>query len=385
MKTTRTTIAALCAGLLAACGGGSSPTAPPPPPAPPPPAAAGLAFTVQPGNTVAGAPISPAIVVEVRDSAGSVVTSSVSNVTLTLGANPGGGPLSGTRTVRAQAGIATFTDISVQVAASGYSLTATASGLASATSATFDVAPAAPRAISIEAQPGDGATGLVLAPAVDVAVRDTFGNLVPGATNAITVALGANPTGASLSGTTTVSASGGRASFTDLVLDRAGRGFTLSFSAAGLTGATSGPFDVLLGFSTIEAGFRHTCGVAVGGTAYCWGSNSFGELGDNSGVTDRKKPAAVVGGIAFASVVAGSFHTCGLDASGTAYCWGLNTDGQLGDGTNTDRAVPTLVAGGHTFTRLAAGGHTCGLDTSGTAFCWGGNASGQLGDGIATP
>jgi len=76
--------------------------------------------------------------------------------------------------------------------------------------------------------------------------------------------------------------------------------------------------------------------------------------------------------------------------SGAAYCWGYNAYGQLGDGTTTDRLVPTPVAGGLTFAAVSAGpivpfyGHTCGVTTSGTAYCWGDNFRGELGDGTTT-
>src|SRR5439155_24488068 len=75
--------------------------------------------------------------------------------------------------------------------------------------------------------------------------------------------------------------------------------------------------------------------------------------------------------------------------TGAAYCWGFNSGGQLGDGTTTDRFSPTPVAGGVTFAALSAGnngagGHTCGVTTSGAAYCWGHNGNGQLGDGTTT-
>jgi alpha-tubulin suppressor-like RCC1 family protein len=76
--------------------------------------------------------------------------------------------------------------------------------------------------------------------------------------------------------------------------------------------------------------------------------------------------------------------------SGAAYCWGYNAYGQLGDGTTTDRLVPTQVVGGHAFVGVSAAwtvpffGHTCGVTTSGTVYCWGDNFGGELGDGTTT-
>ena len=141
-------------------------------------------------------------------------------------------------------------------------------------------------------------------------------------------------------------------------------------------------------YTALVAGFGHTCGLATGGTAYCWGYNGYGQVGDGTSVVNgdlenRLVPMAVSGGLTFTALVAGNHHTCGLATGGTAYCWGENGSGQLGDGTSvTHRLVPVAVSGGLTFTALAAGNaHTCGLATGGTAYCWGYNAYGQLGDG----
>ena len=134
-----------------------------------------------------------------------------------------------------------------------------------------------------------------------------------------------------------------------------------------------------------------------GGTAYCWGGNYFGQLGDGTGgnggdqSANRLVPVAVSGGRTYTALAAGDAHTCGLATGGTAYCWGYNGNGQLGDGTSgnggdqsADRLVPVAVSGGRTYTALVAGGeHTCGLATGGTAYCWGWNAYGQLGDGTS--
>ncbi len=131
-------------------------------------------------------------------------------------------------------------------------------------------------------------------------------------------------------------------------------------------------------FSTLVGGLSHSCGLSADGGAYCWGRNLNGQLGDGSR-TDRPRPAPVTGGQTFETITAGWNHTCGLTASGRAFCWGLNGQGELGDGTRVDRLAPTRVPG--IFSALAAGsGHTCGIRGSGV-LCWGSNDFGQLGNG----
>jgi alpha-tubulin suppressor-like RCC1 family protein len=139
-------------------------------------------------------------------------------------------------------------------------------------------------------------------------------------------------------------------------------------------------------FTSITAGYLHTCGLTSAGAAYCWGLNTFGELGDNS-TTQRLTPVAVQqGGVTFTSITAGRYHTCGLTGAGAAYCWGYNGHGGLGDNSTTQRLTPVAVQqGGVTFTSITAGYlHTCGLTSAGAAYCWGWNVYGQLGDNTTT-
>jgi len=141
-------------------------------------------------------------------------------------------------------------------------------------------------------------------------------------------------------------------------------------------------------FTSVTAGSFHTCGLTPAGAAYCWGENGNGQLGDGT-LAPRLAPVMVAqpGGLTFTNVTAGSFHTCGLTPARAAYCWGLNVDGRLGDGTTTDRVTPVPVAqpAGVTFTSVTAGSfHTCGRTPAGAATCWGDNSRGQLGDGTRT-
>jgi alpha-tubulin suppressor-like RCC1 family protein len=132
---------------------------------------------------------------------------------------------------------------------------------------------------------------------------------------------------------------------------------------------------------SLTAGSAHTCGISEG-QVLCWGDNRFGQLGDGT-AEGKPQPTTVVGLPSTPTqVTAGAVHTCAVLSGGAAYCWGQNLQGQLGDGSNTNRSTAVAVAGGHRFRVLYAGGAlTCGITTGGTQLCWGLNQSGQLGDG----
>jgi hypothetical protein len=211
------------------------------------PAATQLVFAIQPGNATAGASLTPAVQVAVTDSAGDTATAFADSVTVTLGANPGGGTLSGTTTVQAVDGIATFANLSIRKAGTGYTLTAASGALKGATSAAFAIAPAAPGALSFVVQPSSATAGATLSPAVAVAVRDTFGNTVTGAASPVTVAIGANPGDGTLSGTTTVNAVNGVATFSDLSIQRVSTSFGayyLTAASGALKRASSAAFEI---------------------------------------------------------------------------------------------------------------------------------------------
>jgi alpha-tubulin suppressor-like RCC1 family protein len=130
---------------------------------------------------------------------------------------------------------------------------------------------------------------------------------------------------------------------------------------------------------TLSAGAGHTCYVGAHDQAFCWGSNSDGELG-NGTKADSAVPSPLAGGVSLVSVSAGHSHTCGVNASAVAFCWGANESGQLGDSTLESSSHPVQVAGGIRFAEVSAGlSHSCGLTTDGLAYCWGDNERGQLG------
>lgn len=136
-------------------------------------------------------------------------------------------------------------------------------------------------------------------------------------------------------------------------------------------------------FRSVSAGANHTCAVADDGTAYCGGNNAAGKTGGASepgcGTAPCRTFGPIAGSIRFAAVQAGGSHTCGLDSGGTAYCWGDNSVGQLGVGAATrSSSTPLPVTGGLRFQSIAVGQeHTCGVATDALVYCWGSAA--QLG------
>jgi hypothetical protein len=207
------------------------------------PPATQLAFTVQPNNATAGSAISPAVQVTARDASGNVSTSFSGSITIALGSGPSGGTLSGTMTMTAVNGVATFSNLMITRAGAGYTLTAAASGLTGATSASFSVSAASASALLFTVQPSTTQTSTSISPAVQVTARDAYGNTATSFNGSMTMAIGQNPGGGTLSGTKTVTAVNGVGTFSDLKIDRAGSGYTLRVSGAG-PGAESAQFNV---------------------------------------------------------------------------------------------------------------------------------------------
>jgi alpha-tubulin suppressor-like RCC1 family protein len=139
-------------------------------------------------------------------------------------------------------------------------------------------------------------------------------------------------------------------------------------------------------FTQLTAGLGHVCGIATDGDSYCWGHNVSGQLGNNS-TANATTPTRVQSAVRFMRIAAGTIHTCALPVTGEAWCWGSNSSGQLGNGTTTasPNPLPVRVSTTQRFATLGDGSnHSCGLTTAGTAYCWGSNRSGQLGDGTTT-
>ena len=156
--------------------------------------------------------------------------------------------------------------------------------------------------------------------------------------------------------------------------------------AVGAGGSTSVTFP--------ENHTHNSCAVTDDGAAWCWGGNGRGQLGDGTD-TDRARAVRVTktgGGdlTGVETISAGRIAACASLDDGTAWCWGDNRDGQLGDGTETDRdrAIQVTKSGGGDLTSVrsvSAGGlSSCAATTSGGAWCWGNNEAGGLGDGTKT-
>jgi hypothetical protein len=182
--------------------------------------------------------------VELLDAFGNLCTNSAATVTVRLANNSGGATLGGTTTQPVVNGVATFTNLSLTKTGTGYKLQGTEGSL-SVTSTAFSVSPAAAAGLVFLSRPTNTTAGSVISPAGTVRVVDTYGNTVTSSTAALTVALDSGPAGATLSGTLTVHAVRGVATFGNLVVSRPGTGYTLVVTSSRLTDATSDAFDVL--------------------------------------------------------------------------------------------------------------------------------------------
>lgn len=146
--------------------------------------------------------------------------------------------------------------------------------------------------------------------------------------------------------------------------------------------------------ASISAGYNHTCALDSDGIAYCWGYGNDGQLGNGlytgSQVPVKVTMNAALNGLIIKSISAGYGHTCAIASNDKAYCWGLNSHGELGDGTTISKSAPTIVngtglLGGLTVNMISAGGYdTCAVNSGGAAYCWGYDNKGQLGDNATT-
>eukprot|EP01033_Poteriospumella_lacustris_P019924 gene19924-gene20360 len=129
----------------------------------------------------------------------------------------------------------------------------------------------------------------------------------------------------------------------------------------------------------LAAGSSHTCAIN-GYTLKCWGRNSGGQLGTGDQV-DSSTPVAVLAGVQAVGV--GIAHTCAIRTTGHVWCWGNNANGRLGDGTTTTSEIPLLISlWSVSAVSIGIGGqHSCVVLSNSSVACWGRNTNGQLGIG----
>jgi hypothetical protein len=408
--------------LLAACSDSTSPPA------------AGLIFSVSPIGSKSAGSLLGAVTVSVVDADGDVVTSAANAITLDLANNAAGGTLSGTLTMNAVNGVATFTDLRINRTAPEYRLSASSPGLTSATSTGFSITNGLDAALVFTVQPVTGIANVQIPP-FTVEVQDEFGNRSTQTGRAVTVVLASNTTGANLTGNVVRAVVNGSAIFSGLAIDKPGR-YTINASSQNLPTRSSQAFDMTVGPAT-QIEFTRTPAIAgigqtfdpsvtvgvfdVAHNAVVSGSyvinlalaptQSSGTLSGTTtatssggiavfpglsisafgadyrliatsptiGASVSSEPIVIRNQIVLSSVSSGYFHSCGRAVDAKVYCWGDNGSGQLGvSGVRRPIALP--IESPLIFSTVSAGrSHSCGLIADGTAYCWGENGSGQSG------
>jgi hypothetical protein len=333
-----------------------------------------LTFTVQPSNVGLDTAISPSIQVALQDWAGNTLTAAKSYVTLTLDSNPGSASLGGTLRVATVDGVATFSDIELDQQGADYTLKASIPG-ASKISSSFNV----DAELVFTQQPIDVDPSIAISPAVTVAM---YANGVPLTTwtGNVSISISTNPGGGTLSGTTTVAAVAGVATFSNLSINNAGDGYTLAASTSGADSVTSDSFNIatarlvtITGGSNVDVYTQALAAYADAGTASAlyrvkvtgnvvtmtWDSGGQFPVG----ATFRFVPLATIygigglGGISSNSATAGGNGTAGTNAltlnsknvsisNGSGNIWGGGGGGGGGGGANSNGAGQVEVCGG---------------------------------------
>ena len=337
-----------------------------------PTAAAGSAASMVPtpvsftSTGSAGATLAPTFSpsVVVRDGRGG----GVSGVTVTFAVVSGGGSLTTTTATTNAAGQATAGQWTLGAASGMNVVRATITLAGGATSNTFFYSFGTAAVASLTKVGGDSVvfanqTGWPPYNAPTVRVANANGQPLAG----VTVTFSGLPTTV-----TAKSDSAGIAQIDRSALIGVTTTTTITASVSGATSATAATFT-FLGLQNPVQSRNSPCALTTDGTAYCWGLNSFGALGDGAASQQRNYAAPVSGGLTFKRLSdQQATHHCALTAAGAAWCWGDNRVGQLGDGTTTQRSVPTAVLGGLAFKQIVTENlTTCGLTTAGSIYCWG--------------
>jgi alpha-tubulin suppressor-like RCC1 family protein len=340
--------------------------------------APGLAATVEPVSVATlqatvntAVAILPSVVV--KDASGN----GVPDVAVTFAVASSAGALTGAMQSTNASGIATVGGWTLPTTSGQYTLTASAAGVAgNGVAFTATATPDAPNAMHPSGGGQSALYGSRLATPLQVRVVDQYGNPTP---NVIV-------TWGSVTGLGTVEPINVAADVNGLVRSNYRLGTTpgenvvrASITSRSLTADFS--VNALAFSNQVSVAIHHTCALDETGVAYCWGQNEQGQVGDGSTI-NRDVPTAVGGSLRFQRISAGVSVTCALTTDDVPYCWGSNRFGSVGDGTTADRLVPTPVIGGHRFTEVTTSGWlSCGLTAAGAAYCWGSNEQGQLGIG----
>lgn len=151
----------------------------------------------------------------------------------------------------------------------------------------------------------------------------------------------------------------------------------------GEDGLTPAPVASALAFREVCTGQGHSCAIAEDGSLWCWGRNTDAQLGLGAGSPIQVRAPARVGAESdWASIACGQGHSCGLRADGTLWCWGVDFAGQIGIALGTRFDRPAQVGGDAGWARISTYVfHTCGVRDDGSLWCWGRNVEGQLGVG----
>ncbi|MFN8507435.1 MAG: hypothetical protein U0547_07700 [Dehalococcoidia bacterium] len=346
-----------------------------------------LAFVQQPsgGMFATSLPAQPSVAV--TDNGGTPAAGdSTTQVTLSVGSGPGTLTCTGGLTKAVTAGVAAFSGCSLSVPGT-YVLHAVSNPAYTAADSTAFVVTGAATALAFVKQPPFAEASVPMGVLPTVAVKDASGNTVTtDNSTAVTLSMaGPSPGQLICAGGLTRTVVAGIAEFPGCIVTAPGAGYVLNATATALTRAASSPFDVVPGLS---GGGEHTCGVDTAATAMCWGWNGAdGRLGDGT-YTNRVVPTNVQGlGMGATAITAGNAHSCALTTSGGVKCWGWNLDSQLGDGTtsaNSPAPVQVIGLAGGVISVEAGGHHTCALLASGGVTCWGLGGLGALGQGADT-
>ncbi|MDO9182204.1 MAG: hypothetical protein Q7U04_07335 [Bacteriovorax sp.] len=138
-------------------------------------------------------------------------------------------------------------------------------------------------------------------------------------------------------------------------------------------------------YKRVAAGRNHTCAITNNDKIQCWGNNSLGQLGDGTNTSPRLSAVNIDPSTSYEDIAAGEDSTCAITTAGILKCWGANGYGQVGNNTLVNQFTPIIIDAGTTYAKVALSAtfahHTCAITTAGALKCWGSNSNGQLGNG----